>query len=81
MRTQYFTVNGRRKQYVIQNELIRRGWTRTMLNKFLISEDYSIPSHIKLNYPDLKYYLVDRVLKVESKDEFYNYCVRYILKD
>ena len=81
MKTQFFTVNGRRREYVIQNELIKRGWTRNMIKKFLVYEDYSKPNHIRFNYHDLKYYLVDRVLKLESKDEFYNYCVKYILKD
>jgi len=78
MKTKKIKVNGIKREYVIQNELIRRGWTRTMVNKFLISEDYSIPSHIKFNYPDLKYYLVDRVNIVESRDEFRNYYNRYV---
>jgi len=82
MRKQFFTVKGRRREYVIQKELIRLGWTRTMIKKFLVYEDYSKPNHINPNYPELKYYLVRRVeMVMDNNEEFHNYCLKYILKD
>jgi|GEM_PF-6696279 len=61
----------RKSEYIIQSELIRdRGWSKKMIDTHLVSHDKTAVNHINSYYPELKYYLMNRVRRIERTEEF-----------
>lgn len=56
--------------------LLHRGWTKSAIEKFLATHDKEVPNpHYPKSYP-MKLYLLERVVKAETSQEYQDFCGR-----
>jgi len=58
------------KKYICKSQILERGWTQTMIKKFLGNADLEKTNPIYKCAAPLKLYLEERILAVEETDEF-----------